>query len=95
MNSSNHSGRSRKRSPVAPLLTLFSFWFFVFLVNCASVLTLLRKLVRLEEVLDESRGNDAEDELAPELGDTPGTTARTTFSVLGGLFFPFGVRCGF
>ena len=33
-------------------------------------------------MLDESCGNDVEDELAPELEDNPGTTTGTKFSVL-------------
>ena len=41
----------------------------------------LRSLAGLGEVLDESCGNDVEDELALELDDNPGTTG-TKSSVL-------------
>ena len=55
----------------------------------------LRTPAGLEEVLDESCGGDAEDELAPELDDNPGTTTGTKFSVLHRILFPSLVRCGF
>ena len=37
----------------------------------------LRPPAGLEDVLDESCGSDAEDELAPEFDDNPGTTIGT------------------
>ena len=53
----------------------------------------LRCKAGLEE-LDESCGNDVEDELAPELDDNPGKTIGTKCSVLQSMFFPSLVRCG-
>ena len=41
----------------------------------------LRNLAGLRELLDESCGNDVEDELALELDDNPGKTMGTNFSV--------------
>ena len=52
-------------------------------------------LLGLGEVLDESCGNDVEDELAVELDDHPGTTTGTKCSVLRRMCSPFSVRCGF
>ena len=58
--------------------------------------TPLRHVVNgLKEVLDESCGNDVEDELELILGDNPGTTIGTTFYILHGIFFPLLVSCGF
>ena len=45
--------------------------------------------------LDESCGNDAEDELVLELDDSPGTATGTKFFVLHRNVFPSLVRCGF
>ena len=53
----------------------------------------LRKLSGLEEVLEESCGNEAEDELAPDLDDNPWTSTGANFSVLHRSIFPFLVRC--
>ena len=96
VNSSNHSGRSRKRSPVA-CLSLFVLFLFCDVVEsrrfpgaCSS----LRCSSGLEEVLDESCSGDVEDELVPELDDNPGTTRGTTFSVLHHNSFPFFVNRG-
>ena len=47
------------------------------------------KLAQLEEVLDESCGNDVEDYLALELDDSPGPTIGTTLSVLHIILFQF------
>ena len=62
VNSSNNSGRSRKRSSEARLM---SFYFcFEFLVNRASFLVRVRDftvVLGLEDVLDESCGGDVED----------------------------------
>ena len=58
---------------VAFLFTLF----FVFLKGSprfSSASSSLRTSARLEDVLEESCGNDVEDELAPELDDNPGTS---------------------
>ena len=55
----------------------------------------LRNLAGLGEVLDESCGNDEEDELQLELEDNLGTTTGTKISVLHRILFPFLVRCGF
>ena len=89
MISSNHSGRSRKRFPVAPWFSLFFFWFGLGRSRqCADTPSSLRKLAGLEEVLDESCGNDVEDELAPELDDNPGTTRGATFFCLAQNSFP-------
>ena len=68
-----------------------SFYFcFCFLVNRASFLvphrSSLRSVAGLEDVLDESCGGDAEDELVPEIDDNPGTTRGTKFSVLHRIF---------
>ena len=53
-------------------------------------LTLPRHFVNL---LDSK--NNVEDDLAPELEHSPGTTTGTKFSVLHRIFFPSLVRCGF
>ena len=42
-------------------------------------LSSLRSAAGLEDVLDESCGGDAEDELVPECDDSPGTTGGTKF----------------
>ena len=77
VNSSNHSGRSRKRFPAACWLFFLKnlvlglvFWEARkrFPDACSS----LRKLDGLEEVLEASCGNDVQDELALELDDNPG-----------------------
>ena len=48
----------------------------------------LRVLAGLGEVLDESCANDVEDELALELEENPGTTTGTTFFVLHRIICP-------
>ena len=95
VNSSNHSGRSRKRSPDTRLVSLFFvIVLFCFFVNRASFLV-LRSVAGLEDVLDESCGSGVLDELVPEFDDSPGTTTGTTFSVWHRIFDPYLVRCGF
>ena len=91
MNSSNHSGWSRKRFSVACLLLFFLFLFrdFVESRRSPSACLSLRFVAGLEKVLDESCGGDVEDELVPELDDNPGTTRGTKFSVLHKNSFPF------
>ena len=54
-----------------------------------------RKLAGIEEVLDESCGNDVEDELELVPGGIQGTTRGTKFSVLQRNVFPLAVNCGF
>ena len=54
VNSSNHSGRSRKRLPAAPWLSFFWFGVVGGSRQCADTPSSLRKLAGLEEVLDES-----------------------------------------
>ena len=49
----------------------------------------LRSGAGFEDVLDESCGGDAEDELVPELDDNPGTPRGTTFSVLQRIVSPW------
>ena len=44
---------------------------------------------------NESCDSDAEDELLPELTDSPGTTRGTKLSVLQIIVFPSLVNCGF
>ena len=69
-NSSNHSGRSRKRFPAACWLSSFLFWLWVLggLDLCPYTLSSVRKLAGIEKV-DESCGNDVENELVLELDD--------------------------
>ena len=87
--SSNHSGRSCKRSPAAPLVVSI----FILVVSFGGLRqfpntpSLLRKFAGINE-LDKSCANDVEDEHALELDDNPGTTTGTTFSVLHGNVFP-------
>ena len=45
--------------------------------------------------LDESCGNDVEDELALEIDDKPGTTIGTKFPASHRILFPLLVSCGF
>ena len=93
MNSSNHSGRSRKRSSESRLPFLFSFcFFFVFLGPqfpgaCSS-------LRSVSVVDDGSCNDDVEDEHVPVLEDTPGTTRGTKLSVLPINFLRFLVNGG-
>ena len=56
--------------------------------NASAWVSSLRSLAGLGEVLDESCGNDVEDELAIELDDNAGTTTGTTFSVLHRIIVP-------
>ena len=55
----------------------------------------LRSVAGPEAVLDESCGIDVEDELVPELEDTPGTTRGTKLSVFHNVFLPCLVHRGF
>ena len=84
VNSSNHSGRSRNRSPDACSLLLFLllFWDVFALRRFPDACLSLRSVAGLEDVLDESCGGDVEDELVPEFDDNPGTTRGTKISVL-------------
>ena len=50
--------------------------------RCPETSSSIRTLAGLEEVLDESCGNDVEDELALGLDDNPGTATGTKISVL-------------
>ena len=50
--------------------------------QCAGAGSSFRSVARLEHLLDESCGGDAEDELVPEFDDNPGTARGTKFSVL-------------
>ena len=84
MNSSNHSGRPRKRSSESRLPFLFEFWCWV--VGFVSrqfpgASSSLRSVAGLQDGLDESGGIDVEGELVPELDDNPGTTRGTKLSV--------------
>ena len=78
VNSSNHPGRSRKRSLESRLLSLFLFWFWE-VVRCQfpGAVPSLRSSAGLDE--DKSCDVDFEDELLPELTDSPGTTRGTTY----------------
>ena len=71
VNSSNHSGRSRKRSSEARLIFFFLFLFWVFgdPLRFHVAGSSLRSDAGLEDVLDESCGGDVEDELVPEVDD--------------------------
>ena len=96
VNSSNDSGRSRKRSSESRL----PFTFFGWVIGSVSrqfpgAGSSLRSVAGLESVLDESCGNDVEDELVPELDDNPGTTRDTKLSVLHFIVFPSSVNRGF
>ena len=80
VNSSNHSGRSRKRSSASRLSCFFLFYFCFsgpqFPLACSS----LRSVSGLVD--DVSCNDDVEDELVPELDDNPRTTRGTKLSVL-------------
>ena len=67
---------------------LFGFWVLGGSRRFPDVSSSLLKRAGLEEVLDESCGDDVEDELAQELDDNPGTTTGTKVSVLCKMFFP-------
>ena len=75
----------------------FYFGFGLLGLSRASFLVLVRyftPVAGLEYVLDESCGIDVEDELVPELDDTPGTTRGTKLFVLHTVFFPCLVNRG-
>ena len=67
INSSNHSGRSRNRSPDAASLSLILFLFWGVGESCQflGASSSLRSAAGLEDVLDESCGSVVEDELVP------------------------------
>ena len=75
VHSSHHSGRSRKRFPVACWLSFFwgvlgrSRWF-------PDASSSPRTPAGLDEQLDESCDGDVEDKLAPELDDNHGSTNK-------------------
>ena len=96
-NSSNHSGRSRKRSSESRLPSLFFFWLWVFEGShqFPGTNSSLRSDTALEDELDESCGVDVADELLPELVDTPGTTRGTELSVSHFIVFHSLVKRGF
>ena len=85
VNSSNHFGRYRNRSPEARLLSLFFTICFGFFFGESrqfpGVGSSLRSVAGLEDVLDECCGGDVEDELVPGFDDNPGTRRGTKFSV--------------
>ena len=90
-----HSGRSRKRSSEARLLSsLFQLEFFCESRQFPGVGSSLHSGAGLGHVRDESCGGYGEDELVPKFGDNPGTISRK-FSVLQRIFFPCLDRCGF
>ena len=95
VNSSNHSGRSRKRSTESRLPSLFWFWFWVFGSGprqCPGAKPSLRSWAELVE--DESCNVDVEDDLLPEL-DRPGTASGTKLSVVHIIGFSSLVNRGF
>ena len=94
---SNHSWRSRKRFPAAPFSSFFCFGFGEFSKShqFPDTPSSRRKLAGIEEVLDESCGNDEEDELEQIPGGIQGTTTGTKISVLQRNVFPLLVKCGF
>ena len=83
VNSSNHSGKSCKRSTESRLSSLFLFlcWVFEAAHQFPEAIPSLRSNTGLEDEFDESCGGDAEDETLPELVDNPGTTRGTKLPV--------------
>ena len=82
VNSSNDSGRSRKRSSASRLPSLFLFLFWVFEGDphhARGASPSLRSWAELVE--DKSCDVDVDDELLLELVDSPGTTRGTKLSV--------------
>ena len=96
VNSSNHSGRSRKWLSESRLSSLFLFLFWVFEGDPhQSPGTGLSLLSWAGLVGDKSCNVDVNDELVPELVDNPGTTRGTKFSVLQTIVFPSLLNRGF
>ena len=96
VNSSNHSGRSRKQSSASRLPSLFLFLLSGFEGDphhSRGAGPSLRSWAGLVE--DKSGDVDVEDELLPELVDNPGTTRGTKLSVLHKIVFPSLVNRGF
>ena len=96
LNSSNHSGRSRKRSSESrlPSLVFLLFWF----LGCdphhsRGASSSLRSWAGLVE--DKSCNVDVDDELLPELVDNTGTTRGTKLSAWHTIVFPSLVNLGF
>ena len=83
VNSSNHSGRSRKRSSESRLSSLFLFLSWVFEGDPRQspwASSSLRSRAGLVE--DKSCDVDVHDELIQELDDNPGTARGTKLSIL-------------
>ena len=96
VNSSNHSGRSRKRSFESRLPSLFLFCFWVLACDplqfpeaCPSFRSWAGP------VGDKSCNVNVEDELLPELDDSPETTRGTKVSVMQKTVFTSLVNRGF
>ena len=96
VNSSNRSGRSRKRSSASRLSFLFCVCFWVFEGDPNQLPEAgpsLRSWPGLVE--DKSCNADVDDELLPELVDNPGTTRGTKLSDMDTVVFPSLVNRGF
>ena len=91
VNSSNHSGRSRKRSSASRLSSFFFVLVLRFFLSVETCLS-LRPVFELEE--DKSGTDDVEDEAVPELVVNPAMTKGTKCSVLKAILFPCLFSCG-
>ena len=100
LNSSNHSGRSAKRSSEFLLLSLFliGFWVLEDRTSFLDAISPLRsntepeddlEACRIPSLLNESSDGDVEDETLSELVDNPGRTRGTKLSVFQMLLFPY------
>ena len=96
VNSSNHSGRSRKRSSASRLPSLF-FFGRVFEGDPHQSPGVVRHFALGLDLLktNKSCNVDVDDELLPELVYKPGTTRCTKLSVLHLIVFPSLVNRGF
>ena len=95
VNSSNHSGSSRKRSSASrlPFLSIFVSGFWCDPHQFPGGSSSLRSWAGL--VVDKSCDVDVDDELLPELVDNPGTTRGTKLSVFHTIVFSSLVNRGF
>ena len=95
VNSSNHSGRSRKRSFESRPPFLFSFWFWVVGGDPHQFPEAGPSLRSWDGVGEDNSCNvDVEDEMLPELADNPGTTSGTKLFVLHTIVFSSLVNRG-
>ena len=96
VNSSNHSGISRKRSSDSRLRSLFLFWFWV-LGGWSAPVSWSWSVTSLQgwTCWRQTCNVNVEDELLPEWADNPGTTSGTTLSVLHIIVFSSLVNRGF